>query len=84
MEEEQFAALRHWGEGLRMDEREEIRAAGKAIVLLCDEVDRLELALWHAKTRSQDQDGVEPGDDAGEDSAFESTLRRRLRLGSRR
>ncbi len=48
MNEDEFAALRAWGEGLRWDEREEVRAAGRAIVMLADEVERLQIALWHA------------------------------------
>jgi hypothetical protein len=49
MNEEHLAALRKWGEGLRLDGRDEVRAAGKAIVLLCEEVERLEIALWSAQ-----------------------------------
>jgi hypothetical protein len=49
MDEEQFAALREWGEGLILDDRAEVRAAGKAILLLCAEVERLEIALWNAR-----------------------------------
>ena len=49
MDEEQFAALREWGEGLILDDRAEVRAAGKAILLLCAEVERLEIDLWNAR-----------------------------------
>jgi hypothetical protein len=82
MEEEQLAALRQWGEGLRSDAREEVRAAGKAIALLCEEVDRLELALWHAKTYREDEDAAI--DVAPDDLTFVPALRRRLRLWSPR
>jgi hypothetical protein len=82
MEEEELAALRHWGEGLRLDAREEVRAAGKAIALLCEEVDRLELALWHAKTYRAEEDAAVDG--APDDLTFVPALRRRLRLRSRR
>lgn len=40
--------LRRWGEGLTTDDREEVRAAGRAILLLSDEVERLHIDLWHA------------------------------------
>ena len=84
MEEEQLAVLRRWGEGLRLDEREEFRAAGKAISLLCDEVDRLELELWHAKTSSRAGEDTAAMDGATKGQAFVPALRERLRLGSRR
>jgi hypothetical protein len=78
MEEEQLAALRHWGEGLRLDARGEVRAAGKAIVLLCDEVDRLELELWHGKTHRDDAERPEATDAQPEELAFGPALRQRL------
>ncbi len=54
MNEDEFAALRAWGEGLRSDARDELRAAGKAILLLADEVERLQIALWHARRADPD------------------------------
>jgi len=56
MNEEHLAALRKWGEGLRLDGRDEVRAAGKAIVLLCEEVERLEIALWNAQAAAVSSD----------------------------
>jgi hypothetical protein len=50
--------LRRWGEGLTNDDREEVRAAGRAILMLSDEVERLHIDLWHAL----DQKG--PGEEA--------------------
>lgn len=38
-----------WGAGLSADARDEVRAAGKAIVLLIDEIERLHVDLWNAK-----------------------------------
>lgn len=69
VEEEHLGALRRWGEGLRTDERDEVRAAGRAIVLLCDDVERLERELWHLRAAmSTDQSGRsgESDTDAGE------------------
>jgi hypothetical protein len=66
VEEEHLAALRRWGEGLRTDDRDEVRAAGRAIVLLCDDVERLERELWHLRAISTDQ-GEHRGEmDAGD------------------
>jgi hypothetical protein len=89
VEEEQLAALRRWGEGLRLDGREEVRAAGKAITLLCDEVARLELDLWHARTRPGVGENVRDSHDAASPEGqtthetFDRALRRRL-FGDRR
>ena len=49
MKEEEFEALRHWGEALSRDGRPEVAAAGKAIEILVAEIDRLEIELWHAR-----------------------------------
>lgn len=42
--------LRAWGEGLQIDPREELRAAGRAITMLVEEIERLNIDLWHART----------------------------------
>jgi hypothetical protein len=39
-----------WGEGLGADPRDEVRAAGRAITLLVEEIERLNIDLWHART----------------------------------
>ena len=83
MDEEQFELVRRWGEGLQGDPRDEVGAAGKAIVLLCAEVDRLERELWNVKTAA----AAEPAGDGDapetltdlRDEAVETTLRERLR-----
>ena len=36
---------------MTLDEREEVRAAGRAILLLSDEIERLHIDLWHAVDR---------------------------------
>ena len=45
----QFEEIQRWGDALRRDEREDMRAAGEAIRLLCGEVDRLEFELSAAR-----------------------------------
>jgi hypothetical protein len=47
--EEEFDTLRSWGDGLTRDPRPEVAAAGKAILLLASEVERLQIELWHAR-----------------------------------
>jgi hypothetical protein len=49
LDEERLEILRAWGVGLSTDGREELRAAGKAIALLVDEIDRLHVELWHLR-----------------------------------
>ena len=50
MDEERLEILRGWGAGLGSDDREELRAAGKAITVLIEEIDRLQVDLWNAKS----------------------------------
>jgi hypothetical protein len=60
LDENKLTMLRRWGEGLARDEREEVRAAGRAIVLLSDEVERLHVDLWHAHDRSGPEETESP------------------------
>ena len=64
MDEDKLTLLRRWGEGLTLDEREEMRAAGRAILLLSDEIERLHIDLWHAGDRgtSDDEHGASADD----------------------
>lgn len=54
MDEEQFAILRQWGEGLERESRDELRAAGRAIRMLADEVETLTIELWHVRRAVRD------------------------------
>ena len=83
LDEEKIEILRRWGEGLERDEREEIRAAGRAILLLIEEIEQLHVELWNE--RAAGRAGV-PMDEVLEDEAdVASGLRARLRsLGRRR
>jgi hypothetical protein len=79
LDAEKLEVLRGWGDGLSGDEREEVRSAGRAIVLLIEEIDRLHIDLWHLRR----PDGAAP-DAAVEPPAPEvqadlgASLRRRL------
>jgi hypothetical protein len=83
VDEAQFEAVRQWGEGLQGDSREEVGAAGRAIVLLCGEIDRLERELWNVKTAVTEESVSDRGEVdtlAGDhEEAVEATLRERLR-----
>ena len=65
MEEEEFEVLRRWGDALVDDQRAEVRAAGRAILMLSSEIERLQVELWHARL------GVDQG--AAEDAALADT-----------
>jgi hypothetical protein len=85
LDEEKIGILRSWGAGLSADDREEVRAAGKAIVLLIEEIERLHVDVWNARAGSLDgpapadpQAPVEPEGAELEDDELERTLRSRL------
>ena len=66
LDEERLETLRAWGAGLEDDVREEVRAAGRAITILAEEIERLHVDLWHARGAANSQ-------------ALALTLRDRLR-----
>jgi hypothetical protein len=43
---EELEQLRRWGAGLQQDSRLEVSAAGRAIVLLIEEIERLHVLVW--------------------------------------
>lgn len=48
--DERLEILRRWGQGLSVSGRdEEMRAAGRAIVLLVEEIGGFQRDLWHAR-----------------------------------
>jgi hypothetical protein len=81
--EEEFEKLRSWGEALTGDERPEVRAAGRAIILLAGEVERLQVQAWHARlgvestARQAPEPSVDP--DSTLSRQLEPELRDRLR-----
>jgi hypothetical protein len=76
LDAEKLQTLAHWAAGLRTDERAEVSAAGRALEMLIDEVERLHVLLWDRR--------LFPGGDADEPPpALDRTLRDRLRLRRR-
>jgi hypothetical protein len=55
LDEAKVETLRAWGDGLRNDPREEVRAAGRAITMLVEEIERLNIDLWHARTEGRER-----------------------------
>jgi hypothetical protein len=78
MNRRQFDEVRRWGDALRNDEREEMRAAGEAIRLLCDEIERIgrELSAARAAAAEAAEDDDTLSD---EPEMIEASLRDRLR-----
>ena len=84
LDEEQIEALRKWGARLATDTRAELRAAGKAIVILVDEIERLRVdpqrageasnTLIGASTREAKQESLE----AASSQSLSTSLRERL------
>jgi hypothetical protein len=75
LDEEKLATLRRWGEGLRELGSEELAAAGRAILLLLEEIDRLHTELWHqSQSPSTGKDEA-----ASNNTSLSTTLRDRLR-----
>jgi hypothetical protein len=68
LDEQKLSLLRAWGSGLERDEREEVAAAGRAILLLIDEVEQLHVELWHART-AQAPAPAEPPEEPVEEPA---------------
>ena len=56
LDERKIETLQSWAEGLLRDERSELRAAAKAILLLIEEIEHLHVDLWHA--RDEESEGA--------------------------
>jgi len=69
LDDDRLELLREWGGGLAAESHNELRAAGKAILLLIDEIDRLQVDVWNGKMEPVEEDSTR---------ALASTLRERL------
>jgi len=78
LDEDKLEALRRWGQALREAGIEERAAAGRAILMLLEEVDRLRLELLRTREqlRLDDSGSTESAKDTGGELA--STLHERL------
>lgn len=68
---DELEQLRRWGAGLQQDPRLEVSAAGRAIVLLIEEIERLHVLVWDHR--------LYPPDDADLPVTLAQRLRQRLR-----
>jgi len=70
---DELEQLRRWGTGLQHDTREEVAAAGRAIVLLIEEIERLHVVAWDRRLYPEDPALADERD-------LPQSLRARLRL----
>jgi hypothetical protein len=68
---DELEQLRRWGAGLQQDPRLEVSAAGRAIVLLIEEIERLHVLVWDHR--------LYPHGDADLPVTLAQRLRQRLR-----
>jgi hypothetical protein len=90
LDAEKLQVLARWAAGLRADQRDELAAAGRAIELLIEEIERLHVLLWGRQlypeptgtletiwSRAATEPAVEPEPGLAADDVG-ATLRRRL------
>ena len=78
LDEGKIEQLRAWGAGLQVDSNDDLRATGKAILLLIEEIERLHVDLWTAKTTQEQNRPATGGRDDQVQANMNRTLRARL------
>jgi len=80
MNRRQFEEIRRWGDKLRSDEREEMRAAGEAIRLLSEEIERIgrELVAARRAAEPEEPEAADVDDTLGDGELIDTSLRTRL------
>jgi hypothetical protein len=77
LDEERIEMLRSWGTGLSSSDRDELRAAGRAILMLIEEIDRLEADIWNERAAA-----VEAAGEQRSSQSLATSLRDRLAQGA--
>jgi len=77
LDEGKIEQLRAWGAGLHADGNHDLRATGKAILLLIEEIERLHVDLWNAKTQEQKRPATSDADN-GVQASMDQTPGARL------
>ena len=75
LDAEKLGLLRGWGEGLERDQRHEVAAAGRAILMLVEEIERLHVLIWDRQLYPE-QPAVEATADPDVAELGKSLLRR--------
>jgi hypothetical protein len=78
LDEEKLEMLRTWGEGLLTDGRDEVKAAGRAIMMLVEEIERLHVDLWHARQDTAKEAGMQRAESGESRRQLGSALQRRI------
>ena len=78
LDEGKIELLRAWGAGLRADGNHDLRASGKAILLLIEEIERLHVDLWNAKTMPEQGPLATSDANEGVEASMDRTLWARL------
>ena len=80
MDAEKLNVLREWANGLERDARVEVAAAGRAILLLIEEIERLHVNLWDKQLYPEGPATHDLAQSAGQDPRprLVETLRARL------
>jgi hypothetical protein len=78
LDEQKLDQLRTWGAGLAASSNQELRATGKAILLLIEEIEALHVEIWNERARatSERMPADEPRD--GNEGELGESLRTRL------
>jgi len=74
---EKLSLLGKWAEGLQRDQRAEVAASGKAILMLIEEIERLHVVIWDGRlnpAREPEPEDPEPAQENLDD--FPSLLHR--------
>ena len=74
LDDDRLELLRQWGGGLAAESHNELRAAGKAILLLVDEIERLQVDVWNGRMAALEPDSSQ---------VLATTLRDRLTAARR-
>src|SRR5437763_12876983 len=84
LDEEKLETLCRWGEGLTRDGREEVAAAGRAILMLVEEIERLHVDLWNARQLFRQEQPSNTYEQAGraEPTSAAQALVERLKQGA--
>jgi hypothetical protein len=87
LDAEKLEVLRGWGGGLQHDARAEVAAAGRAIMLLIEEIERLHVLVWDRQLYPNvpippPVEAPVPADDPASPSSLHEALRERLQRSS--
>jgi hypothetical protein len=78
LDEEKLELLRAWGEGLVNDGRDELRAAGRALLMLVEEIELLHVDLWHARQPTAEEAEIQRAESGKRRRQLGLALQRRI------